>query len=270
MAMASAPAETESAEATERGSAALERILCCNVLTADEHSQPAVYRHPMFSYDEPVQWPPPHWQDVVCRYCSFPWPEDRGPEWVPATVPMYHDKKRDVWHVFGLYCSWNCAKAEIIREKGFGCGEQALLLEHLARDRFAHRGKEIVPAPLKDRLAKFAGPDGMSIEDFRKDSASAYTTSMRPPMLSLPEVYERHSLSRLSTTGWSVKGIRAKGAAEEEPSTAAAEEGGNPRSQYTQFMKTRKAAEAARAGAAGSTERVQAEPSEGTLVNWMR
>ena len=250
----------------------LERILCCNVLTADEHSQPSVYRHPMFSYDEQIPWPPSHWDEVVCRYCSYPWPEDRGADWVPATVPMCHDKKRDVWHVFGLYCSWNCAKAEIIRSHGFGCGEQALLLEHFARNRFGHRGMEIVPAPLKDRLARFSGPAGMSIEEFRRDSAAAYTTAMRPPMLSLPEVYERHSLSRLSSTGWSVKGIRAKRAPDEDDEAGASAEGTDPprTSQYTQFMRTRKAAEAARAGAAAQSDRAQAEPSEGTLLNWVR
>lgn len=252
---------------------ALERILCCNVLTADEHSQPTVYRHPMFSYDEQIPWPPHHWEAVVCRYCSFPWPEDRSADWVPATMPMCHDKKRDVWHVFGLYCSWNCAKAEIIRTHGFGCGEQVLLLEHLARNRFGHCGMEIVPAPAKDRLARFSGPEGMSIEEFRRDSVSAYTTVMRPPMLSLPEVYERHSLSRLSPTGWSVKGIRAKGTPEEEEEKVwPFSEGVEPprASQYVQFMKTRKAADAARTGAAVQSERAKAEPNEGTLLNWVR
>ena len=161
----------------------VERVLCCNILPSDQRA-PTIFRHPIFSFSEAIAWPPPHWREVDCNFCCHPF------DTPPVPLPFFYDRKDDVWHVFGIYCSWNCAKAAIYEQQGFNCGERVLLLENLARSRFQYRGSEpIVPAPPRSRLRKFSGPGPgtLTIEEFRLESEKGfYTTVISPPLLRGP------------------------------------------------------------------------------------
>jgi len=192
----------------------VERLLCCNVLTSDEYSQPNVFRHPFYTYDGPITWPPPEWKQGKCLYCAhaFDRPGTTGSRIAvpPVPLPCFFDKRTGLWRVTGIFCSWNCAKAELLHTQGYGCGDGSLLIEQLARKVFKYSGPTITPAPPRARLSYFyPGSETLSIDDFRQDSAMSFTTVVSPPLLSSPEVYERHSIPA-ETTPWTVKGIRAK------------------------------------------------------------
>lgn len=195
--------------------ASIEKLLCCNVLTSDEYSQPDVFRHPFYTFEGPLEWPPPEWKTARCLYCAHPFdrPGENG-ERIPAPpvpLPCFHDKRTGQWRVSGIYCSWNCAKAELLHTQGYACGGGALLVEQMARKVFGYTGSEIAPAPPKNRLSFFyAGPTTLSIDEFRQESETCFTVVVTPPLLSSPEIYERHALPKTATT-WTVKGIRAKG-----------------------------------------------------------
>lgn len=201
-----------------------ERMLCCNVLTADEYSRPEVFRHPFYSYDESVQWPPPRWQEGHCNYCAHafdrPNPDALGAARVPCPpvpIPCFHEKRTNEWRITGIFCSWNCAKAELLAAQGLASGSSALLLDHFARAVFGYKGPDIVPAPPRTWLSFFyPGADTLDIDAFRASSAHSFTSVLLPPLLSTPEIYERHAL-RATASSWSVRGIRAK--SPPEPST---------------------------------------------------
>ena len=137
-----------------------ERVLCCNVIASDEHSHPEVFRHSFYAFDGPVQWPPPRWREGRCLYCSHgfdaPSEEGTGRTFVhPVPIATWHDKRPDEWRVSGMFCSWACAKAELLSQQCYSCGSAVLLLDELARGVFGYAGPEIVPAPPKGRLSFF-------------------------------------------------------------------------------------------------------------------
>ena len=233
-----------------------ERILCCNVLPSDR-AEPSIFRHPIFSYEEDVAWPPSGWQEVACNYCfhSFDTP--------PVPIPLFHERKEDVWHVFGISCSWNCAKRELFEKHGYNCGERALLLEQLARGRFQYDAPgPILPAPPRSRLKRFSGPgpDALTIEEFRAESANGYCTAVvSPPLLSCPQVYERYA-PNIGTVPWSVKGIRARPSnTSQDAGSGASSSADANRAMYSGFTKSKRGD---RPDPGGKSE------AEGTLLDW--
>jgi hypothetical protein len=258
-----------------------ERLLCCNVLTSDEHSQPEVFRHSFYSFDGPVEWPPPRWKEGRCLYCCHPFdaPAGGGGEGrvfvQPVPIATWHDKRTDEWRVSGMFCSWSCAKSELLSQQGYACGNAVLLLDELARTVFGYTGPEIVPAPPKTRLSFFyPGEGSLDIDAFRQESGRSYTTVLKQPLLSSPEIYETHSLATTSAPSWSVKGIRAKTAIVPAPPDmtrdADYDMDGDAGSRFSSFIRDKRSADAGPA-ACGSGERASKgqERTEGTLVNWM-
>ena len=254
----------------------VERLLCCNVLTSDEFSQPNVFRHPFYTYDGPITWPPPHWQQGRCLYCAHPFDGmgengERIPV-PPVPLPCFHDKRTGQWRVSGMYCSWNCAKADLLHSQGYACGDGSVLIEQLARKVFKYEGPSITPAPPKARLSFFyPGTDTLSIDEFRKDSAVSFTTIVSPPLLSSPEVYERHAIPA-SASPWTVKGIRAKGVSSSAGALAKnvhePELDGEEKScMFASFMRQKDTETDKRSEADLSPSQLEC-PAGGTLMDW--
>ena len=213
----------------------VERILCCSVLTANDKSRPRFFRHPCFSYEESVSWPLKGWEKLSCWYCGYPWPTVDGEitkNWLPATIPISYDIEKDTWVVSGYFCSWSCAKRELLSKHGYGCGERTQLIDRLARSRFGYTSKDaIIPAPYKEILEKYCGEEGISIEEFRTQSTYACTTVSKPPFITQPQCYERHIISE-SVGGWSAQGLRARVNDAEAPTKDAAP----VNNMYSQFI----------------------------------
>lgn len=168
-----------------------------------------------------------------------------------------------------MFCSWNCAKAELLNTQGFSCGGGILLLDHMARRVFGYDGPDIVPAPPKTRLRFFyPGKDALDIDTFRAGSQRYFTTTIQPPLLSCPEVYEEHAVG--VGKNWSVKGIRVKQSPPpQEPkiekstsssSSASKNRGPDTTGQFEEFVKQR-----TEVYTSGTNKPVQ---SEGTLLDW--
>jgi len=239
-------------------------------MTSDESSHPQMFRHPFYSFEGTISWPPERWREAKCNYCAHSFDRPVGSDgerrWVqPVPMASFHDKRSNEWRVSGIFCSWNCAKAELIQGQGYACGGGALLLDRLARTVFGYRGCEIVPAPPKTRLTFFyPGKDSLSIDEFRVESLENFTTVLHPPLLSTPEIYERHALVS-STQNWSVKGIRAGGVKgfPTNLTSECAEEISDTQSMFASFVQEQGSSEMTR----GS---IQAKSDEcgGTLLDW--
>ena len=250
----------------------IERLVCCNVLASDEISQTRLFRHPFYSYDGPITWPPERWKEGRCNYCAHPFDrpgKDGERVFVPPVpLPCFHDKQSNEWRVSGMFCTWNCAKAELLSVQGYASGGGALLLDQLARTIFGYTGGEILPAPPRTCLAFFyPGPDALDIDTFRSESADFVTIPLRPPLISLPEIYERHAC--LASSPWSVKGIRMKKQDSDGQTTRGEHKGARVEtvSMFDVFLEQKKAGSGKASGSKGD-EGKNKEATFGTLLDW--
>ena len=182
-----------------------ERVLCFNVLLDESRRDVGVFRHPLYSYSESLKWPPANWRSIACWHCCHTF-ED-----VPVPLPQAQDRKTGYFVVFGVFCSWSCAKQYQNEHQTWTSGERTLLLEDMARDAFGYQGPPIQAAPPKHRLIMFGGD--ISIDAFRQEHGYTNAT-LRPPLLSFPEIYERISSAGCegdtAPPQWSVRGLRVK------------------------------------------------------------
>lgn len=188
----------------------IERVLCCSIICDEEYSQ-EIFRHKIFSFDSSLTWPPENWRNIKCWHCVHDCPVQ------PVPVPHMHDRKRDIYHVFGVFCDWPCAKAFLLDQNVFSGGDRIMALEEMARTKFGYTGPHIQPATSKYRLDIFGGD--LDIEAFRSPHTFS-TPAMSPPLISAPEIYEKAQVS----TGqmWSVKGIRCNNGAHPRVATTPA------------------------------------------------
>ena len=203
---------------------AVERVLCCNVIQGDQ-GEAGLFRHPIFAYDEKLSWPPSEWRSLSCWHCAQPL------EAPPVPVASAYEAAAGLFRVTGVFCAWPCGKAHLLETCGFAAGEAMLLLESMARDVFGYKGPPIPRAPPRHRLRAFGGD--LEPGDFRRVSEEQWCT-LRPPLLSRPEVYER--LTSSTGDGWSVRGTRAQGGS----SSSGAAPAPGP-SLYSSFLEARSA-----------------------------
>ena len=215
------------ASSAEPAEVVVERVLCCNVVQGSRGAAERIFRHPIFAYDERVPWPPSGWEAMACLHCGEALTKP------PVPVATSFDRGQRLYRVSGVFCSFPCGKANLLETRGFAAGDAALLLEGLARDAFGYEGPELPRAPPRHRLKRFGGD--LDVPAFGGAEAQSCHT-MRPPLLSRPEVYERHGAVR-EADGWSVRGTRAQppcGAA------ASAASGSEP-SMFSAFVASRPA-----------------------------
>jgi hypothetical protein len=160
----------------------MERVLCCNVLDSEMTHRDAIFRHPLFSFEESIAWPPSNYKDILCWHCCH------APPAMPVCLPNAYDRRKEVFHVFGFFCSLQCAKAYLMEHSAFGSGDRTMLLHFMAAKYFGHHGGPVLPAPPRHRLKIFGGD--LDITSFRKEH-EFLTTATSPPLIATPEVYER-------------------------------------------------------------------------------
>ena len=179
----------------------VEKILCSNVTSdVNAHSDAEIFRHSVFGYDEQLEWPPAGWERLRCWHCSEVFDTH------PVPLPHEVDRKTGCFRVFGVFCGFPCSKRYLLDHVHWTAGERVLLLEEMAREVFHYEGPDISAAPPRHRLSFFGGD--LSIEEFRGPQ-KGITACISPPLISMPEVYERVLPSaEPGTETWSVRGIR--------------------------------------------------------------
>ena len=155
------------------------RVCCLNVLFDDRNTKVSVYKHPIFNPSSDLVWPPPNSKELCCWYCCHTCEN-------PVPMCCEHDKKKDIFYVSGIFCSFSCAKSYIIDKYKWTSSEPLMLLDYMARNVFNSRVDH--QAPPKQRLKIFGGD--LTIEEFRSGIYSNDTVLCRP-ITSSPEIYER-------------------------------------------------------------------------------
>lgn len=109
----------------------------------------------------------------VCWHCCHPY------EGVGFRLPRLFDPSDGIYHVYGWYCSANCAKAYILEHSSFDRGYQMNIFIRMLRDVYGIH-ETVNEAPPRLSLSMFGGP--FDITSFR--ATTNICTVLTPPFVS--------------------------------------------------------------------------------------
>ena len=151
-------------------------IINCTAYVRDKMNTHMSYvYHPVFGKAKQKGEAWPSKTDMACMHCCHQF------ETVPLPIPRKHDSTRALYHVYGNFCSVNCAKAYIIEHEPSISTTRMLYLNHLVRNVYGIH-TTVKPAPPKIRLQMFGGD--LSIAQFRNDFHQIYSQAQQPPFVS--------------------------------------------------------------------------------------
>lgn len=168
--------------------------------------------------------------NCVCWHCCHPF-DDCG-----FRLPRIYDPTSATYHVYGWYCSANCAKAYILEHSNFDRGYQMNVFVRMLRD--VHNITESInEAPPRLSLSMFGGP--FDIETFRTQKNICVT--LNPPFVSYCMIIEeRPPISNIGeATQVAQKGtVRGLRRPAERPAPQETEEISGPRADgmYAEFL----------------------------------
>lgn len=133
-----------------------------------------------------------HWldrTDVCCWYCCHAF------DTLPIPGVERYDERRDRFTVFGVFCSWSCAKSYLVNStRDFSLKTE--MLAFLKKRVTGAIGSGIKTAPERSLLRMFGGT--MEIDEFRShcDSASHCKTRFPPMICAMPQTVIETSVSK--------------------------------------------------------------------------
>lgn len=122
-------------------------------------------------------------ENKIGACCWWDFEPFKGIAFTIPTKPRTHKK----WTVCGVYCSANCAKAEIQRDR---CNSSTRLLwfKQLLEEVYAFPRFARIPAAFpRSELVKLNPKHGMSIKDFRARCKDSRIQVITPPLMMLTQ-----------------------------------------------------------------------------------
>ena len=95
--------------------------------------------------------------NICCWHCCHPYTGDT------YHIPRLYDTSENIYHVYGNFCSLNCAKAYLLNLPFFEKEQHMYVFMRMARE--LYKMDNVIEAPPKESLQMFGGP--FSIEEFR-------------------------------------------------------------------------------------------------------
>lgn len=124
----------------------------------------------------------PETTDQLCWHCCH------GFDTRPLPMPVKYDDRRDLFHVIGTFCSWECMKAYNLSSRDYRQDVNAINVS-LFRKRCTGSAGPLRSAPPRSMLQAFGGT--MTIDEFRSTNK---TYSILPPRMVLySQVIEERS-----------------------------------------------------------------------------
>ena len=118
-------------------------------------------------------------KDVCCWHCCESFENE------PYKLPRLYDPVEKIYHVYGHFCSPNCAKAHILETTSFDKGQHLNVFTRMMRDIYDVK-ESITESPPRIALQKFGGP--FDIKTFR--SMKNNCIIRKPPFVSYCMVVE--------------------------------------------------------------------------------
>ncbi len=139
------------------------------------------FYHPSFGDPKVTKWPSKI--DVACLHCCEQFDS------VPVPNVRRYDELRNIYYVYGIFCSINCAKRALMEYEPSLSTTRLLYFNHMCRNVFGIHDP-IKPAPPRIRLARFGGD--LSLEQFRTDFRNITTAILEPPFIQSSVICEDH------------------------------------------------------------------------------
>ena len=241
------------------------------------------------SLGERIRWPSK--TEVCCWYCCHRF------ETMQVCVPANYCSTGRYFEVFGVFCSWNCAKAHLQENYSSESSEQLMWMRIMAKRVFGTDLGDFHAAPPRIFLKMFGGH--LDIEEFRRKSQVSTTVMLAPPLVSYPLVQRETRPSgagtddpapstqedTLSTINPSMLAGKVVGLRRPHPSSRSRSLAGSAGTQhsvglYQKFMQQKEGGSDAQGGhssGSGDRERSKQKPSppaapsgKGTLASFIR
>lgn len=121
--------------------------------------------------------------DVACWWCSHDF------EGIPCFIPNKYEN--DVYHIFGCFCSFNCAVAYNMKMDDYKIWHRYSLIKKIWNDIHDNNStEEINPSPPKEILERFGGY--LTIDEYRNNNRIFLKKHriIMPPMTSMALIVE--------------------------------------------------------------------------------
>lgn len=123
--------------------------------------------------------------NICCWHCTYEF----------DTMPCFITTKKtnDIYHVFGCFCSFNCALAYNFSLGDYKMQDRFSLTNKLYEAMFGISNEDIQMAPKKEILTKYGGP--ITIENYRKNfklCSKNYNLNIPLMMNIIPQVEEKY------------------------------------------------------------------------------
>ena len=175
----SSSSSSSKSAATEKGGG---RSVICSSSCKNMNSSSIYTPYQLFGANmrEKVEWPEK--TDICCWYCCHRFDTQ------PVCIPANHNQLERYFEVFGIFCSWNCAKSYIQQSYSSESSEQLMWMRIMAKQVFGTTLKQFHAAPPRIFLKMFGGH--LTIEEFRRTSTISNTVAVTPPLVSYPIVQQ--------------------------------------------------------------------------------
>ena len=188
----------------------------------------------------------PEKTDFCCWHCCHLF--DTVPLPIPKAKSIY--ESRNIYHVYGIFCSCNCAVAYLLERNTHDQQHLLLRFKEMAASVFKVDGINsnvfiMEPAPPRIFLKMFGGH--LTIEEFRRNSLVTRTSLLSPPFVSFRMVLEESARSNDAAkvevggpiTSHAIRGLRRPTTREDEEIAPAKTDGDT--SLFSKFLASKQA-----------------------------
>lgn len=142
------------------------------------------FYHPVFGNPESNQWP--RKTDIACLNCTEYFDNE------PYTSVRKYDDIKNVYYVYGIFCSLNCVKGYMLEHEPALSTLRLLYFTQMCKNVY-NIHYSIKPALPRMRLKKFGGD--LTIEQYRAEFTSTVSCGIRePPFIQSPLQVETYSM----------------------------------------------------------------------------
>lgn len=152
---------------------------CISYVRTTMNDEKVWFYHQIYNSADFKQWPDQ--TDIAC------WHDGECFDTQPVPIVNTYDATTNIYQVYGVFCSINCAKAYILEHDTFLSTTQMLMFNHMILNVF-QISDPVTPAPPRIRLNKYGGD--LSLETFRNQFKKTSSILLMPPFAPCPVVVE--------------------------------------------------------------------------------
>jgi hypothetical protein len=199
-------------------------VVNCTAYVRDKMNENIAHiYHPVFGKRSDGKWPDT--TNLACLHCC------EGFDNMPIPLPRHYDERKNLYYVYGVFCSVNCAKAYVIEHETGITTKRMMYLNHMLRFVFKVT-TPAKPAPPRLRLARFGGD--LTIDQFRNNFHHVLSRPLQPPfvpsVLLFEEIPDPRRETMVSESPQSEPSITSENSSLQNPLMI---------SMYSQFLKSK-------------------------------